>query len=92
MIQALVNGVWKYFSEDELQPGTGSFKLNNGLYETFRTRDFKPILLKPSNLFILLIEKPYIFLYFLHVKIFFKLIYFKTGVQKCLKILIKKIL
>ena len=47
MIQALVNGVWKYFSEDELQPGTGSFKLNNGLYETFRTRDFKPILLKP---------------------------------------------
>ena len=35
------------FSEDELQPGTGSFKLNTGLYETFRTRDFKPILLKP---------------------------------------------
>ena len=47
MIQALVNGVWKSFSEDELQPGTGSFKLNTGLYETFRTRDFKPILLKP---------------------------------------------
>tara|TARA_B100001142_G_scaffold294720_1_gene315121 strand:- start:241 stop:1026 length:786 start_codon:yes stop_codon:yes gene_type:complete len=47
MIQALVNGVWKSFDEDELQPGTDSFTTNTGLYETFRTKNFKPILLQP---------------------------------------------
>ena len=48
MIQALVNGVWKSFSEDELQPGTGSFKLNTGLYETFRTRRLQTYIIKTT--------------------------------------------
>ena len=47
MIQALVNGIWKSFDEKDLQPGTNSFKINSGLYETFRTKNFKPVLLKP---------------------------------------------
>ena len=47
MIKALVNGNWEYFSEEELQPGTGSFRFNSGLYETFRTKSYKPVLLKP---------------------------------------------
>ena len=47
MIQALVNGTWKSFDEDELQPGTDSFKTKTGLYETFRTKNFKPVLLQP---------------------------------------------
>ena len=47
MIQALVNGIWMSFDENELQPGTDSFKTDTGLYETFRTENFKPILLQP---------------------------------------------
>ena len=47
MIKALVNGNWKSFNEDELQPGTDSFCFESGLYETFRTKNYRPILLKP---------------------------------------------
>ena len=46
MIQALVNGIWRTFDKEELQPGTDSFQTNTGLYETFRTKNFKPILLQ----------------------------------------------
>ena len=47
MIQALVNGIWKSFDEKDLQPGTNSFTMDSGLYETFRTKNFKPVLLQP---------------------------------------------
>ncbi len=47
MIQALVNGNWESFSDGELQPGTDSFNFKSGLYETFRTKNHKPIFLKP---------------------------------------------
>ena len=47
MIKALVNNSWELFDIDELQPGTSVFNFETGLYETLRTRDHKPILLKP---------------------------------------------
>jgi len=45
MIKALVNWNWESFDDDELQPGTGSFSFGYGLYETFRTKNYKPIFL-----------------------------------------------
>ena len=47
MIKALVNTSWELFDIDELQPGTSVFNFDTGLYETFRAKDHKPILLKP---------------------------------------------
>ena len=47
MIKALVNNSWELFDIDELQPGTSVFNFGTGLYETLRTKDHKPILLKP---------------------------------------------
>ena len=47
MIKALINGNWESFNDDELQPGTDSFGFSSGLYETFRTKNYKPILLEP---------------------------------------------
>ena len=47
MIKALVNNSWELFDIDELQPGTSVFNFETGLYETLRTKDHKPILLKP---------------------------------------------
>ena len=46
MIKALVNGNWEFFNDDELQPGTDSFRFGSGLYETFRTKKYRPIFLK----------------------------------------------
>ena len=45
MIKALVNGKWGVFEDDQLQPGTSTFGFDSGLYETMRTKDFRPILL-----------------------------------------------
>ena len=47
MINALVNGHWKLFNKDQLQPGSDLFDFETGLYETFRTLKHKPIFLKP---------------------------------------------
>ena len=34
MIKTLVNGYWEYYDDDEeLQPGTDSFRFESGLYE-----------------------------------------------------------
>jgi len=45
MIRALVNGSWKAFENDQLQPGTNNFNFEGGLYETFRTKNHQPIFL-----------------------------------------------
>ena len=45
MIRALVNGSWKAFEDDQLQPGTNNFDFEGGLYETFRTKNHQPIFL-----------------------------------------------
>ena len=45
MIRALVNGSWKAFENDQLQPGTNNFDFEGGLYETFRTKNHQPIFL-----------------------------------------------
>ena len=45
MTRALVNGSWDTFEDDQLQPGTDIFDLEDGLYETFRTKDHQPIFL-----------------------------------------------
>ena len=47
MIKTLVNGYWKYYDGEELQPGKESFHFESGLYETLRTKNYKPIFLKP---------------------------------------------
>ena len=47
MIKALVNNSWKLFDINELQPKTSVFNFETGLYETLRTKDNKPILIKP---------------------------------------------
>ena len=47
MIKALVNSSWELFEIDELQPETSVFNFKTGLYETLRTIDHKPIILKP---------------------------------------------
>tara|TARA_B100000963_G_C22292826_1_gene522162 strand:- start:363 stop:578 length:216 start_codon:yes stop_codon:yes gene_type:complete len=47
MIKALVNSSWELFEIDELQPETSVFNFKTGLYEILRTKDHKPIILKP---------------------------------------------
>ena len=47
MINALINGDWKSFKEDQLQPGSNIFNFETGLYETFRTIQHKPVFLDP---------------------------------------------
>ena len=47
MINALVNGHWKLYDTEQLQPGSDLFDFETGLYETFRTLKHKPIFLKP---------------------------------------------
>ena len=47
MIKSLVNGYWEYYNEEELQPGTVYFRFESGPYETLRTKNYKPIFLKP---------------------------------------------
>ena len=78
MIQALVNGIWKSFDEKDLQPGTNSFKMNSGLYETFRTKNFKPVLLKQH------LDR----LFQSAEKINLKIMYSKTEIEKMIKMVI----
>ena len=47
MIKALVNGNWEYYQANALQPGGHLFNFENGIYETFRTLEHKPVFLKP---------------------------------------------
>ena len=78
MIQALVNGIWKSFDEKDLQPGANSFKMNSGLYETFRTKNFKPVLLKQH------LDR----LFQSAEKINLKIMYSKTEIEKMIKMVI----
>ena len=47
MIKALVNNKWKKISPEHLQFGVDAFAFEQGLYETFRTLDYKPVFLAP---------------------------------------------
>jgi len=47
MIKALVNNQWERISPEHLQLGEETFAFEQGLYETFRTLDYKPVLLAP---------------------------------------------
>ena len=47
MIQALINNQWETISTESLQLGADTFAFETGLYETFRTLDFKPVFLEP---------------------------------------------
>ena len=47
MIKALINNHWESIHEENLQLGTDTFSFSSGLYETFRTLDFKPVFLQP---------------------------------------------
>jgi len=47
MIQALINNQWETISQESLQLGADTFAFESGLYETFRTLDFKPVFLEP---------------------------------------------
>jgi len=47
MIRALINNQWETISTDSLQLGADTFAFETGLYETFRTLDFKPVFLDP---------------------------------------------
>ena len=59
MIKTLVNGYWEYYNKKELQPKTVSFRFKSGLYETLRTKNYKPIFLKPHlNLLFFAAKKP----------------------------------
>ena len=78
MIQALVNGIWKSFDEKDLQPGTNSFTMDSGLYETFRTKNFRPILLQPH------LDR----LFQSAEKINLKIVYSKTEIEKMIKMVI----
>ena len=46
MIKALINNHWESIPEENLQLGTDTFSFSSGLYETFRTLDFKPVFLQ----------------------------------------------
>ena len=46
MIKALINNQWEYIPKENLQLGTDTFSFSSGLYETFRTLDFKPVFLQ----------------------------------------------
>ena len=47
MIKALINNQWESIPKENLQLGTDTFSFSPGLYETFRTLDFKPVFLQP---------------------------------------------
>jgi len=47
MIKALINNQWESILKENLQLGTDTFSFSSGLYETFRTLDFKPVFLQP---------------------------------------------
>ena len=46
MIKALINNQWESIPKEKLQLGTDTFSFSSGLYETFRTLDFKPVFLQ----------------------------------------------
>ena len=46
MIKALINNQWESIPKENLQLGTNTFSFSSGLYETFRTLDFKPVFLQ----------------------------------------------
>lgn len=46
MIKALINNQWESIPKENLQLGTDTFSFSSGLYETFRTLDFKPVFLQ----------------------------------------------
>ncbi len=46
MIKALINGKWKFVPDEHLQIGGASFAYESGLYETFRTLNYKPVFLE----------------------------------------------
>ena len=46
MIKALINNQWESIPKENLQLGTDTFSFLSGLYETFRTLDFKPVFLQ----------------------------------------------
>ena len=47
MTKALINNQWEFIPKENLQLGTDTFSFSSGLYETFRTLDFKPVFLQP---------------------------------------------
>jgi len=47
MIRALINGNWKQVPDEHLLIGGDSFAFDNGLYETFRTIEYRPVFLDP---------------------------------------------
>ena len=47
MIQALINNKWESINDNNLLLGTDTFSFGTGLYETFRTLEWKPIFLEP---------------------------------------------
>ena len=47
MIKVLINNHWESIPKENLQLGTDTFSFSSGLYETFRTLDFKPVFLQP---------------------------------------------
>jgi len=46
MIKALINNHWESIPKENLQLGTDTFSFSSGLYETFRTLDFRPVFLQ----------------------------------------------
>ena len=46
MIQALINNKWESINDNNLLLGTDTFSFGTGLYETFRTLEWKPIFLE----------------------------------------------
>jgi branched-subunit amino acid aminotransferase/4-amino-4-deoxychorismate lyase len=47
MIKALINNQWESIPKENLQLGTDTFSFSSGLYETFRTLNFRPVFLQP---------------------------------------------
>ncbi len=47
MIKVLINGKWGFVPDRHLQIGGVSFVYESGLYETFRTLNYKPVFLNP---------------------------------------------
>jgi len=46
MIKVLINNQWESIPKENIQLGTDTFSFSSGLYETFRTLDFKPVFLQ----------------------------------------------
>ncbi len=47
MIKVFINGQWTFRESEDLQIGAESFAFESGLYETFRTINYMPVLLGP---------------------------------------------